>query len=762
MGVSTRFDDEALWGDEPIMERPRRDAGWLLETLTQPQRDAVTHRGGPLLIVAGAGSGKTRVLTRRIAHLLATGDAKPWEILAITFTNKAADEMRRRVNELVGESAERMWVATFHSACLRMLRAHADVLGYERGFTIYDAGEAETLVERIMKELGLDTKRLPARGVYAAISAAKNEMLSPERYAAAGHGAADAHRVRIYDIYKIYAERLRAANAMDFDDLLVNAVRMLRADDGLLEHYQQRFQHILVDEFQDTNLVQNELVTMLAKEHRNICVVGDSDQSIYRFRAADVRNILLFAERFPDAVTILLEQNFRSTQTILDAANAVIAKNESRHPKRLFTEGAVGDKIRRYRAGDEYDEARWVASELRRLRHDHDLGWGSMAIFYRTNAQSRVLEEEMLRANVPYRVISGQRFYERKEIKNALAYARLIVNPRDEASARRVINEPKRGLGDVAQSKLGAFAAANSMSFAESVNHAARAGLSGRALRGAIEFATTLDQLRAMSNDLAPGEMIRAIVQETGIGDELLAEGTDEAKGRLENLGELASAAAQYETLLEFTEKMALVSESDQLDGGTGAVSLMTMHVAKGLEFPAVIITGLEEGNFPHSRALADPDELEEERRLCYVGITRAMRFLALTHAWSRTRWGQMQDNFESRFLKEIPSELYEELASAPPVRRASFRDEDVGFVGRGTEFTEGRAFGSGAAPPARSTGAEKLGLVVGDRVRHDRYRDGTVLAVAGEGTRARATVRFDEFGDKQLVLALTPLTRAN
>jgi DNA helicase-2/ATP-dependent DNA helicase PcrA len=759
--VNTRFNDEALWGTEVVPERPGRDAGWLLEGLTQPQRDAVTHRGGPLLIVAGAGSGKTRVLTRRIAHLLATGDAKPWEILAITFTNKAADEMRRRVNELVGENADRMWVATFHSACLRMLRAHADVLGYERGFTIYDAGEAESLVERIMKELGLDTKRLPARGVYGAISAAKNEMLSPDRYSSAGHGIADAHRARIADIYRIYAVRLLAANAMDFDDLLVNAVRMLRADDGLLVQYQQRFKHILVDEFQDTNLVQNELVTMLAKEHRNICVVGDSDQSIYRFRAADVRNILLFADRFPDAVTVLLEQNFRSTQTILDAANAVIEKNESRHPKRLFTDGEVGDKIRRYRAGDEYDEARWVASELRRLRHDHDLGWGSMAIFYRTNAQSRVLEEEMLRANVPYRVISGQRFYERKEIKNALAYARLIVNPRDEASARRVINEPKRGLGDVAQTKLGAFAAANGFSFAESVNFAARAGLTGRALKGAAQFVYILEQLRAMSNDLAPGEMIRAIVQESGLGDELLAEGTDEAKSRLENLGELASAAARYETLLEFTEKMALVSESDHLESGTGAVSLMTMHVAKGLEFPAVIITGFEEGNFPHSRALADPDELEEERRLCYVGITRAMRHLALTHAWSRTRWGQMQDTFESRFLKEIPAELYEELLSAPPVRRASFRDEDVGFTGRSTEFTEGRAFGSGSAPPVRSTGAEKLGLAVGDRVIHDRYGEGTVLAVAGEGARTRATVRFDDYGDKQLVLALTPLQRA-
>ena len=758
--TGTRYDDEALWGSEPVVSRTRVDASSLLEGLTEPQRDAVTHRGGPLLIIAGAGSGKTRVLTRRVAHLLATGDAKPWEILAITFTNKAADEMRRRVRELVGENADRMWVATFHSACLRMLRAHADILGYERGFTIYDAGEAESLVERIMKELGLDTKRLPPRGVYAAISGAKNEMLSPEGYALAGHGAGDAHRARIAEIYRIYAERLRSSNAMDFDDLLINAVRMLRADSDLLVRYQERFQHVLVDEFQDTNGVQNELVTMLAREHRNICVVGDSDQSIYRFRAADVRNILEFAQRFPDATTILLEQNFRSTQTILDAANAVIEKNLSRHPKRLFTEGEIGKKIRRYRAGDEYDEARWVATELRRLRHDHDLGWSSMAIFYRTNAASRVLEEEMVRSAVPYRVISGLRFYDRREIKTALAYARLIVNPRDEASARRVINDPRRGIGEVAQSKLGVYAGAHGLSFAEAVNFAAEAGVTGRALKGALAFCTTLEQLRALANDLAPRMMIESIVVETGMGDELYAEDTDEARGRLENLGELASAAAQYETLLEFVERMALVSDSDQLDGAAGAVSLMTMHVAKGLEFPAVIMTGLEEGNFPHSRAMGDVDELEEERRLCYVGITRAKQFLAVTHAWNRTLWGRPQDCFESRFLKEIPVELYEEIASAAPLRRATLHDEEDGFVGRRSEFTEGRAFGAGTAPPVRSTGAELLELKPGDRVVHDRYAGGEVVAVTGEGTRARATVRFDDFGDKQLVLALTPLRR--
>jgi DNA helicase-2/ATP-dependent DNA helicase PcrA len=753
------FSDESLWDLHAGDSRSKLDPSSLLEGLTEPQRAAVTQRGGPLLVIAGAGSGKTRVLTRRIAHLLATGDARPYEIMAITFTNKAADEMRRRVVELVGPDADRMWVSTFHSACLRMLRAHADVLGYERGFTIYDAGDAETAVERIMKELNLDLKRLPPRSVSAAISAAKNEMIAPDRYFDL-YGD-DPQRRRIAEIFQLYEKRLRTANAMDFDDLLVNAVSMMRADERVLHSYQERFHYLLVDEFQDTNGVQNELVMMLAAQHRNLCVVGDSDQSIYRFRAADVRNILQFEQRFPDAEVILLEQNFRSTQTILDAANAVIAKNASRHAKNLFTDGAQGEKIRLYRAGDEYDEGRWVASELRRLRSEHGIGWSEMAVFYRTNAQSRVLEEEMLRANIPYRVISGMRFYDRKEIKNALAFARLIVNPRDEASARRVINEPKRGIGGSAQAKLGVYAAEHGLSFAEAVHHGTAAGLTGRALAGVDKFSFMLDELRALSNDLSPREMIDAIVRESGIGDALRAEDSDEAYSRLENLGELASAAAQYDTLLDFVERMALVADSDQLGSGDGAISLMTLHVAKGLEFPAVVVTGLEETVFPHRRALSDDAELEEERRLFYVGVTRAMRHLVLTHAWSRTMWGQRVEAIPSRFLQEVPVELITDLTTTQPTRRSSFSLDDDGFVGRSTAFTEGRAFGTGAAPPVRSTGAEKLGLAVGDRVMHDRYGPGVVTRVEGDGTHSRATVNFDEHGSKQLILAMTPLKRA-
>ena len=618
MGVSRRlFRDEELWEDV-AESAPSADA--LLEGLTEPQARAVRQRGGPLLVIAGAGSGKTRVLTRRIAHLLASGDARPWEIMAITFTNKAADEMRRRVVDLVGDEAREMWVSTFHSACLRILRAHATVLGYERGFTIYDTGDSQNAVERIMKDLDIDLKRLTPRSVLAAISSAKNEMLTPERFADAGSRDNPNHR-RLAQIYQLYDAALRRSNAMDFDDLLVNALEVLRRDAGVRESYQRRFRHLLVDEFQDTNGVQNELVMTLAAEHRNLCVVGDSDQSIYRFRAADVRNILQFEERFPDATVVLLEQNFRSTQTILDAANAVIAKNPSRHPKRLFTDGDPGEPLTLYRAGDEYDEARYVVTELRRGR-ERGVSWNEMAVFYRTNAQSRVLEEEMVRSGIPHRVISGMRFYDRREVKTALAYARLIVNPRDEASARRVINEPKRGVGDAAQSKLGAFAAENGLSFAEAIHAAEGAGLGARALAGVRQLAFVLDSLRARATEATPREMINAIVTETGLADSLRAEGSDEALSRLDNLGELATAAAQYESLEEFVERTSLVADSDQLDPEAGAVSMMTLHVAKGLEFPLVVMTGLEESIFPHQRSLADENELEEERRLCYVGLT--------------------------------------------------------------------------------------------------------------------------------------------
>ena len=737
----------------------------LLEDLTDPQRAAVTHRGGPLLVVAGAGSGKTRVLTRRIAHLLATGDVRPHEVLAITFTNKAADEMRRRVVELVGADAQRMWVATFHSACLRILRATADRLGYAPGFTIYDTRDVLDVVERIERELGYDTKRLSPRAVAAAISAAKNAGLDAGRYADQRHDEPLARRVG--EVFARYQAALRTANAMDFDDLLGNALTVLTREDDLRDHYQQRFAQVLVDEFQDTNGVQDDLVSLLAMRHRQLSVVGDADQSIYRFRAADVRNILTFAERFPDARVVVLEQNFRSTQTILDAANAVIERNPGRPAKRLFTRGARGARVRLYRAGDEYEEARFVAEELRRLRTEHAIAYHDMAVFYRTNAQSRVLEEELLHAGVPYRVIAGLRFYDRAEVKTALAYARLVVNPRDEASARRVINEPRRGIGAAAQARLAGWAAENGRSFAEAPWHAAEAGLGARALTGARDFAALLDELRARDPS-DPRGLIEAIVERSGMTAALASLEPREAEARLENLGALASAAAEYESVGDFIERVSLVADADQLDPASGTVSLMTLHVAKGLEFAAVVITGLEEAVFPHRRALADPDELEEERRLCYVGLTRAKAHLTLTHAWARTQWGQRADALPSRFLGEMPAALVEDISRAAPMRwREATRENrparsDLGTATfGGDDVPGGRVFGSGTAPAARSTGAELLGLAPGDRVVHERYGAGTVVRCGGAGMQARATVSFDNAGTKQLVLAMTPLRRA-
>ena len=756
MGVSRfGYSDEDLWASEPIPEVPQ-DASHLVDGLTIEQARAVTHRDGPLLIVAGAGSGKTRVLTRRIAHLLATGDARPAEILAITFTNKAADEMRHRVVDLIGDDAKSMWVATFHSACLRLLRMYPTAVGYEANFTIYDADDAQGLIDRLMKERGMDGKTPSTRAVTAMISAAKNRMESPSEWAE--NNSFTPRSAEIAAVYGAYVSELRKSNAMDFDDLLLNAVRLLRDNPAILANLQDRFRHILVDEFQDTNYVQNHFVTLLADRYRQICVVGDSDQSIYRFRAADVRNILEFAERFPDADTVMLEENFRSTQNILDAANAVIRLNTSRHPKNLYTRRGQGSPIVMYKGGDEYDEATFITREVSRLRREENIGYGEMAIFYRTNAQSRVLEEIFRGAAIPYRVVSGQRFYERKEIKDALAYARLVVNPRDDQAVRRVINEPKRGVGAMAMAKLAIFAQERNQSLLDAATQVEESGLTPQAVRGVKAFVEIVETLRAMNNDLSPADMIGAIVEQSGLGEALRAENTEEARGRLENLGELASAAAQHQSLEEYLERMALSAESDHLDDGSGSVSMMTMHVAKGLEFEAVFVTGLEEGVFPHSRAHADPDELEEERRLCYVALTRAKAHLALSMAWTRTMWGRVVDGLPSRFLAEIPEELTDNRSSRAPLRRSTFSDD--GFIGRTTEFTEGRAFGAGTPPRPTSTGAENLGLRPGDRVVHDRFGGGTVMTTEGAGAQMRADVNFDAHGRKKLILAMTPLRR--
>jgi DNA helicase-2/ATP-dependent DNA helicase PcrA len=769
--------DPALAGlADPFAELRRAEdtgrAEALLEGLNPAQRAAVEHRGGPLLVVAGAGSGKTRVLTRRIAHLLATGHAAPWQILAITFTNKAADEMRRRVVELVGPRAERMWVSTFHSACLRILRSHATRLGYRAGFTVYDDTDSRRLIEVVIAELGLDAKRFPARQIAAVIGQAKSELIDAGGFGSRAAAEDDPFGRRIAQVYAEYQSRLVAANAMDFDDLLMVAVTVLRTCDDVAKSYQERFTHILVDEYQDTNRAQNELVLLLGQAHGNVTVVGDSDQSVYRWRGADIRNILQFEEAFPAATTVVLEQNYRSTQTILDAANAVIGHNLSRRPKHLFTEGQAGEPIRRFRAEDERDEAAWVAGEIIRLHTVERLSYGDVAVFYRTNAQSRVLEEELFRHGLPHKVVGGSRFYDRREIKDLLSYVRLVVNPDDEMSARRVVNVPKRGIGHTSVARLAAWATTHSVSFARTFDQAAEAGLTGKALRGAEELAAVLAELRGLVDVVPPGDFVQTVAERTGYLAELLAEHTHEADSRIENVAELVGVANEYEELTEFLETVALVADADEIDDDGTKVSLMTLHTAKGLEFPAVFLVGLEDGVFPHLRALGEPDELEEERRLCYVGITRARRFLAVSHAWMRNLWGRTQHNVPSRFLSELPAELvkdvglvgykgrYEGGSGWSGGRRVSFGSS----AEAGDDPEAGRVFGSGLGPPAArvrsSTGAEDLDLAAGEPVVHEHWGAGVVLTVKGAGDRATARVRFDSVGEKNLLLSATPLRR--
>jgi len=788
----------------------------LVAGLTPPQRDAVVHRGGPLLIVAGAGSGKTRVLTRRIAHLISSRDAAPWQILAITFTNKAADEMRRRVADLVGPRAGRMWVSTFHSACVRILRAHGDRLGYKGSFTIYDDADSRRLVEIVCRELDIDTKKMSPRSILGQISQAKSRQQGPEEYRAAAVTIFDR---RVADVFDLYQRRMVAANAMDFDDLLLNTVRLFRQHPDVLEHYRQRFTNILIDEYQDTNAVQNALAVLLAGEHRNIVVVGDSDQSVYRFRGADISNILDFEQAFPDATVITLDQNFRSTQTILDAANAVIANNVSRKPKTLWTDSGDGHKVVRYRAEDEYDEASWVAHEVTRLQREQALRWGDVAVFYRTNAQSRALEEAMVRAEVPYKVVGGTKFYDRREVKDVMAYLRVLVNPDDEVSWRRIVNVPKRGVGETSVARLAGWAGIHGVSFGEAVAHADEAGVSGKAGTALVGLSALLDSLRhkmalpplvdengeaippepitepglasvrpevgepgagpepATAGTLGPGQIVTAVVEGSGYRSELLSEGTIEALGRVENIDELVGVADEYRTLAEFLEAASLVADSDQLDGDGTKVSLMTMHIAKGLEFPAVFLVGMEDGIFPHLRSLGDPVELEEERRLCYVGITRAERHLYLSHAWSRMLWGNTSSNIPSRFLNEIPTELIRDVgvdnAGRGPGPFGSGRsgrsstDDAEGtpgrsVFGRGDPSSDGAFYADGRRRPApATTGAELLGLVTGDRIVHGKWGEGTVVETGGSGEDLEAVVQFPTVGRKKLLLRMAPLKRA-
>ncbi len=772
LGGAARLDDEPESGAPELGGQAGESAeaviADLVADLNPPQREAVLHDGGPLVVIAGAGSGKTRVLTRRIARLVASGVA-PWRILAITFTNKAADEMRRRVIELVGPDAERMWVSTFHAACVRMLRRNVDRIGYRPGFSIYDDGDSRRLVEHVLDHLGIDQRRFPPRAVLGVISSAKSDLVDATTFA---ERAGTIYERRIAEAYAEYEHRLVAANAMDFDDLLVRTVRMFRAHPDVLEQYAERFDHVLVDEYQDTNVAQNELVIMFGKAGSNVCVVGDTDQSIYRFRGAEMRNLLEFERAFPDARLIVLDQNYRSSQTILDAANAVIGNNLFRQEKRLWSALGQGERIRRYRAGDDRDEASFVTSEIVSLQRDEGISYADIAVFYRTNAQSRALETALADRGIAYTVIGGTRFFDRREIRDVLAYLRAVANPGDEVSLRRIVNTPRRGIGDTTVGRLVAFAAERGVGFAGALERAEEAGVSGKALAGVRGFLALLAELRSEELlDGPPDKLIEVLLARTGYRDQLEAEieiggaRALDAEGRVENLEELMNNASEHSGLESFLEATALVAATDVVDDGA-SVSLMTLHSAKGLEFRVVFLTGMEEGIFPHSQSLGEPDELEEERRLCYVGVTRARERLYLTHSWSRLLFGSIQQSFPSRFLKEIPDELVEDVGGGVVIGggRAALSERSWGVAvgGRQGLAPGGRmGAGHGGGPAASATsGAEQLGLAPGEAVEHSRFGQGVVVEVEGEGEDARATICFPDYGEKRFILALSPLKR--
>ncbi len=735
--------------------------------LNPAQYDAVLHERGPLLVSAGAGSGKTRVLTHRIAHLITDRGISPFAILAITFTNKAADEMRSRVVELVGPVAHSMWVRTFHSACARILRREAERLGYPAGFSIYDQADSVRLTRYVMADLGLDTRRSTPQAVHGRISAAKNDMIAPDAYALS---VADSRRYleQTAQVYAEYQRRLQRAGAMDFDDLLGQTVRLFREHPDVLADYQERFQHILVDEYQDTNRAQNDLVLMLGSRHRNIVVVGDADQSIYRFRGATMRNILDFEDAFEDTTVILLEQNYRSTQNVLDAANAVIAHNLGRHPKRLWTDADRGDPITWYRATDEDDEARWVVREIGRLATD-GYALSDVAVMYRINAQSRALETALNGEDLPYQVIGGTAFYDRREVRDALAYLRAVVNPADEVSLKRVLNVPRRGIGDRSVERLDGWAAQTGLPFSEALRRPAEAGVPGGALAGVQRFTALLDEAAGWL-DQGPKPVLDFLLTRSGYLEELYEDAAQhdmEAEGRLENLAELLASAEDHETVGDFLEQTVLVSPIDDLDRDESKVVLLTAHAAKGLEFPVVFLTGLEEGMFPRMQALDDPEEMEEERRLAYVGVTRARERLYLSDAQRRTMWGSAQFNLPSRFLEEIPAELLREVSGRPervPRRDHSDRLGGADLGDRRTARREAEVERALRGTPATSVGSgSALGaaeLPVGADVRHPAWGTGVVVDASGTGSDAEVTVRFPDIGEKRLLVAWAPLER--
>jgi len=719
----------------------------LLEGLNPVQAEAVLHTEGPVLIVAGAGSGKTRALTHRIAYLIREREVRPGEILAITFTNKASREMADRVEGLLGQAiASHMWILTFHSACARILRREHDHVGLPSSFTIYDDADTERLIGRVLKELDLDAKRYPPKAMAAMIGRAKDHVIGPKEFA---EQASNLYEEVVSSVYSAYERRKYAAGALDFDDLITETVRLFRQHPEVLEHYQERFRYVLIDEYQDTNRAQYELVNLLAAKYGNLCVVGDADQGVYSWRGATIQNLLDFERDYPDASVFLMEQNYRSTQHILAIANALIEHNVHRKPKSLWSDVAGGELAVRFRAENEHEEAAFVAAEVERLVGDEGHSYRDVAVFYRTNAQSRVLEDVFMRAGIPYRVVGGVRFYQRKEVKDVVAYLRLLVNPQDVISARRVINTPKRGIGEATVAAIEGFAVVADVPFLEAARRAEEIAALGARARGAVfGFVQVMGRLAdALAEGAGPARMVDEAATQSGYLAELESERTIEAEGRIENIRELVGVAGEFAErfpegdLAEFLESVSLVGEQDEYDETASTVTLMTLHNAKGLEFPVVFIVGLEDGVFPHYRSMTDQHELEEERRLAYVGITRAQQRLYLCHAWSRTLWGQTQYNPASRFLSEIPDDLVSMLEEEPPARLASAGDGRPSVIGL----------------PKR----EPLAVGPGDTVVHDKWGEGVVLAVTGSGSSAEATIAFAEAGEKRLLLAYAPLRRA-
>ncbi|KOU19447.1 DNA helicase PcrA [Streptomyces sp. NPDC059558] len=783
--------------------RPVIDPAALLDGLNTEQAAAVVHAGSPLLIVAGAGSGKTRVLTHRIGHLLAARNVHPGQILAITFTNKAAGEMKERVEGLVGPRANAMWVSTFHSACVRILRRESKRLGFTSSFSIYDAADSKRLMALVCRDLDLDPKKFPPKAFNAKISNLKNELIDEEAFA---DQAADGFEKTLAQAYAMYQGRLREANALDFDDIIMTTVHLLQAFPDVAEHYRRRFRHVLVDEYQDTNHAQYTLVRELVGTGypdlppAELCVVGDADQSIYAFRGATIRNILQFEEDYKDATTILLEQNYRSTQTILSAANAVIERNENRRAKNLWTEAGTGAVITGYVADTEHDEAQFVADEIDRLTDAGDAKAGDVAIFYRTNAQSRVFEEIFIRVGLPYKVVGGVRFYERKEVRDVLAYLRVLANPEDNVPLRRILNVPKRGIGERAEAMIDALALREKITFPQALRRVDEAfGMAARSTNAVKRFNVLMEELRTIVDSGAgPAVVLEAVLERTGYLAELQASTDPQDETRIENLQELAAVALEFEqareaaaaeaaetgapapgsgTLAEFLEQVALVADSDQIPDedtdGSGVITLMTLHTAKGLEFPVVFLTGMEDGVFPHMRALGQTKELEEERRLAYVGITRARERLYLTRSGMRSAWGTPSYNPPSRFLEEIPAEYLQWKRTgatqkpAGPMRSSGYGSSSSGS-GKATFGTSPEAFLSSSRTKSGPSGfatrraADKpvIALVVGDRVTHDQFGLGTVMEVKGAGADAQATIDFGDDKPKRLLLRYAPVQK--